>query len=407
MSPLRVLHVVPHLDRVGGYERQALTLTRQQQRDGRVAPILLTHRDDSEQPASEVGLHGEIHRLRKGLLRHQPASWWRRARNSVQFVHAHALHKLSGQLLALADDAGVPSIVKVATGDDVAMFSDPKGWEGLLDDNQLDNGRGLRWRVMMNAAWRRLRRASTFISLNQSIAEQLSQQGLTSVRISNGVDVDRFRPVADTARRTARENLGIPPTGCCICYVGRVAPRKDIPVLARAFLQLLARGDRSSHLVIAGIGQDLPLLHQLFQDAGQVQRVTFLGVQGDVHPVLAASDVFVHSSHREGMPNSVLEALASGLAVVLSDIEAHRAMLKGRPAALTYPVGDEAALAARLASLVQAPERRHSLGQAARELALECFNIQSVAAVYERLYARIGKDRQLAANGQLAAESAD
>ena len=218
MSPLRVLHVVPHLDRVGGYERQALTLTRQQQRGGRVEPILLTQWDDSERPASEIGLHGEIHRLQKGLLRHQPGSWWRRTSNSVQFVHAHALHKLSGQLLALAADAGVPSIVKVATGDDVAMFNDPKGWEGLLDDERLDSHRGLRWRVMMNAAWRRLRRASTFISLNESIAGQLSELGLNSVHIPNGVDVDRFHPVADAARVAAREALGIPPGGCCIWF---------------------------------------------------------------------------------------------------------------------------------------------------------------------------------------------
>jgi glycosyltransferase involved in cell wall biosynthesis len=388
--------VVPHLDRVGGYERQALTLAQHQQRGGKVAPILLTHRDDTELPATEVGLYGEIHRLDKGLLRHQPSSWWRRARDSVQFVHAHALHKLSGQLLALAYGAGVPSIVKVATGDDVAMFSNPKGWEGLLDDEQLDSGRGLRWRMMMNAAWRRLRLASTFISLNSSIAEQLSQQGLASVRLPNGVDVDHFRPVDEAGRQAAREDLGIPHGGCCIVYVGRVAPRKDTPVLVRAFLRLLARGDRSSHLVIAGEGQDLPLLRQLFEDAGQVQRVTFLGVLEDVRPVLAAADVFVHPSRREGMPNSVLEALASGLAVVLSDIDAHHTMLEGRPAALTYPVGDEAALAARLAGLVPSPERRRVLARAARELVLERFTIQSVAAAYEQLYAQLGKTHPLA-----------
>ena len=59
----------------------------------------------------------------------------------MQYVHAHALHKLSGQLLALSDGSGVPGIVKVATGDDVEMFSDPAGWEGLLDDEQLTGGR--------------------------------------------------------------------------------------------------------------------------------------------------------------------------------------------------------------------------------------------------------------------------
>lgn len=393
MKPLRVLHVVPHLDRVGGYERQALTLAQHQQRGGRVAPILLTHKENAEQPASERGLHGEIQRLERGLLRHHPGSWWRRLRPAVQLVHAHALHKLSGQLLALADGAGVPGIVKVATGDDVAMFSDPAGWEGLLDGEAERGARSLRWRMMMAAAWRRLRRAGTFVALNRSIEEQLSREGLRSVRLPNGVDVEHFAPASSDARDSVRAALGIPQDGTVIAFVGRVAPRKDTPTLVRAVLRLLARGDQRCHLIIAGDGQELPLLRGLVNDAGQSRRVSFLGELDDVRVALAAADIFVHPSRREGMPNTVLEALASGLAVVLSDIEAHTEMLAGRAAALTYRAGDEAALAARLAGLVQSPDRRRPLASAARELALERFSIDSVCTAYEQLYAKVTAGR--------------
>jgi len=389
VSALRVLHVVPHLDRVGGYERQALTLARRQQRRGKVSPILLTHRERAERPAHERGLHGEIHRLERGLLRHHPGSWWRRSGPSVQLVHAHALHKLSGQLLALAHSAGVPTIVKVATGDDVAMFSDPAGWQGLLDGEARQGGRGLRWRLMMTSAWRRLRRAGTFVALNESIARQLSSQGLQSVRLPNGVDTERFRPADDKGRQDARAALGLPQDSTIIAYVGRVAPRKDTPTLVAAYLRLLARGDQQAHLVIAGDGHELPQLRALVDHAQRSRRVTFLGEVDHVQPVLAAADIFVHPSRREGMPNVVLEAMASGLAVVLSDIDAHTEMLNGRPAALTYRAGDEAALAARLAGLVQSPNRRVPLAIAARELALERYNIDGVCSAYDALYGEL------------------
>ncbi|MFT7462065.1 MAG: glycosyltransferase involved in cell wall biosynthesis [Pseudohongiellaceae bacterium] len=402
MNPLRVLHVVPHLDRVGGYERQALTLAQSQLRGGRVAPILLTHRDDPQQPTTERGLFGEIHRLEKGLLRHNPKNWWRRLGPSIQLVHAHGLHKLSGQLLAMADDAGVPSIVKVATGDDVAMFSDPAGWQGLLDGEAQAGSRGMRWRMMMSSAWRRLRRAGAFVALNGAIADQLTRQGLNSVRLPNGVDTKSFRPADDEQRQAARDALQIPQTSTVITYVGRIAPRKDTPTLVRAFLRLLARGDQRSHLVIAGAGQDLPLLRSLVDGARQSRRATFFGEVDDVRPVLSASDIFVHPSRREGMPNTVLEALASGLAVVLSDIDAHTEMLDQRSAALTFRTGDEAALAARLAGLVQSPQRRAPLAVAARELAEARYEIAAVAASYEKLYTELART----SHGTLATQQA-
>ena len=209
------------------------------------------------------------------------------------------------------------------------------------------------------------------------------------MRLPNGVDTERFRPADKKSRQDARAALGLPRDSTIIAYVGRVAPRKDTRTLVAAYLRLLARGDKEAHLVIAGDGHELPQLRALVDDAKRSRRVTFLGEVDHVHPVLAATDIFVHPSRREGMPNVVLEAMATGLAVVLSDIEAHTEMLAGRPAALTYRVGDEAALAARLAGLVQSPNRRVPLAAAARELALERYNIDGVCGAYDELYAKL------------------
>jgi glycosyltransferase involved in cell wall biosynthesis len=390
LTPLRVLHVVPHLDRIGGYERQAATLARHQHRRRSAEPILLTHGEPAL-PLFERTPEGEVHRLRRGLLRYNPSRWWRKHGGRVDVVHCHAMHKLSGQLLALAHESGLPSLVKVATEDDVAMFADPQGWEALVEaghDDVDDGERGVRWRFMVRNAWRRLRRARSFVALNGGIAAQLEAHGLASVRLPNGVDVDRFRPPTATERARARERLALPTDACCLAYVGRLAPRKRVEDVLEAFLRLADRGSDKVHLVLAGEGSELPALQARAARSRHGRRITLLGLVDDVRQVLHAADVVAHPSRREGMPNAVLEAWSCGLATVLSDIPAHRAMLDGpgETPALLHPMGDTASLAARLAGLADAPARRQALGSAARGRALEHHAIDRIDRAYQRVY---------------------
>lgn len=397
MTPPRVLHVVPHLDRVGGYERQALALAARQRRQGSADPILLTHRDDADSALLERGLSGEVHRLQKGLLRHHPGSWWRRRPAGIELVHAHALHKLSGQVLALASAAGLPSLVKVATDDDVRMFADPAGWEHLLDGDDTHAG-GLRWRLMIATAWRRLRRAGRFVALNSSIEGQLRERGLSCVRLPNGVDTQAFRAPDAGERKQARAELGLPRLGTVVVAVGRLCRRKRIDLLLDAFGRLVERGDATSHLLIVGEGPEQASLRARAGSRALRHRVSFTGNLPDVRTALFAADVCAHVADREGMPNAVLEALACGLACVLSDIPAHRDLLAGKAAALLFPAGDEAALAARLSGLVGGLTRRVPLGRVARDLAVTHYDLTEVCRGYDALYAELlGRPPQVAA----------
>ncbi|RKY21767.1 MAG: hypothetical protein DRQ55_03220 [Planctomycetota bacterium] len=387
---MRVLHVVPHLDRVGGYERQAATLARHQRSRHSADPILLTHGEGSR-PSFEQGQEGEVHRLRKGLLRHHPASWWRQHGERIDVVHCHAMHKLSGQVLALAHNAGLPTLVKVATEDDVAMFADPRGWERLVatrEDDVDDGLRGARWRFMVKSAWRRLRRARSFVALHDGIAAQLEEHGLGSVRLPNGVDTDHFRPPTTSQRAAARERLGLPVDACCLAYVGRLAPRKHVVDLVHAFLRLANRATGRVFLLLAGDGPERPALEAQLTSSPYARRVRWIGEVADVRPVLHAADILAHPSRREGMPNAVLEAWACGLPTVLSDIPAHRSMIAGpgETVALLHPLGDVASLSARLAGLAEAPARRALLGAAARRRALKLHGIERIERAYDELY---------------------
>jgi glycosyltransferase involved in cell wall biosynthesis len=399
-----VLHVVPHLDRVGGYERQALVLARHQRRGTDVAPILLTH-EAPGRPALEQGTAGTIHRLARGLLRHHPGAWWRRHRGEIDLVHAHAMHKLTGQVLALAHADGVPSLVKVATEDDVRMFADPAGWQDLLDGDE-GAARGVRWQLMLRTAFARLRRAGTFVALNAAIERQLAAHGLPSVRVPNGVDVQAFRP-ADAARRAAaREALGLAPDAPCVASVGRLATRKDLPTLLEAFARVAAgaRGP-APVLRVAGEGPARPLLEERVAALGLSGLVAFLGPLDDVRELLDAADLFVHPSLREGLPNAVLEALACGLPAVLSDVPGHRAVTDGAAGApaLLVPPGDADALARGLAALLADAPRRAALGAAGLAHVERHFGIARVALAYlgqyRSLLGKAGQQPDAAAAG--------
>ncbi|MCB9896495.1 MAG: glycosyltransferase [Planctomycetes bacterium] len=420
MTVLSVLHVVPHLDRVGGYERQALALARQQRRSSTISPILLTHADGGR-PLLEKLAAGDVHRLRRGLLRHHPGSWWRRHGAGVEIVHAHGMHKLTGQLVAAAVRDGVPALVKVATEDDVRMFADPEAWIGPLDGDE-SAPHGMRWRAMVRTAWRRLRRAGTFVALNASIERQLREHGLHAVRVPNGVDVERFRPPTPAERDAARGELGISGNERVVAYVGRLATRKDVICLTEAFVRVTQRiaARRIAHVVatrprggslassrallddeeplrllVVGDGLARAEVERLMTEAGRTARSTFLGERDDVRPALWAADLFVHPSRREGLPNAVLEAWACRLPTVLSDIPGHRDASAGyeptpdEPCALFFPPGDAEALASRLNALLGDASARASLAAAGLQRARTVFPLERVSATYAEIYAEL------------------
>jgi glycosyltransferase involved in cell wall biosynthesis len=143
--------------------------------------------------------------------------------------------------------------------------------------------------------------------------------------IPTGVDLQRFRPAANSAeRQKIRQPLGIGQEEPVIVTVGAVEPRKGTDLLLAAWVQLAPRCSRS-HLVIIGPRSDLAdpafedfrrKLEDLVVASGAPDRVHFVGHVENVEEYLRAADVFVFTSWREGVPNAVLEAMASRLPVI-------------------------------------------------------------------------------------------
>lgn len=182
---------------------------------------------------------------------------------------------------------------------------------------------------------------------------------IASELVPNGIDTDMFGPADDWRRNAARARLGIPGGAPIVLYVGRLVPKKNIATLVSALREI----DGPWHALVVGDGPERRRLEALHN------RVThFTDVRPANMPDLyAAADLFVLPSVGEGMPLAVLEALASGLAVVVSDDAPFRP-LEAAGAQLVPP--DPSSIAATIRSLLAEPATRARYGQLARRWAV-------------------------------------
>jgi glycosyltransferase involved in cell wall biosynthesis len=193
-----------------------------------------------------------------------------------------------------------------------------------------------------------------------------------TVVIPNAVDVNGA-PRSSHQRKVPR-----------IIAVGRLKAPKDFLTLVRAASRL----PEGAETLIVGEGPDRPRLEQEINALGVTERVRLLGERYDVPKLLADADVFVLSSASEGMPVSVLEAMAAGLPVVSSRVGGvPELVVDGETGILVRP-GDASALAAALSGLIADPAKRRSLGAAGRARAEERFDLEPFRRAHVELYSR-------------------
>lgn len=188
--------------------------------------------------------------------------------------------------------------------------------------------------------------------------------------VPNGVDPELFRP---RDRAAARRELGLPADGALVLVAGHLIPRKD-PRLALAAFALVAAERAGARLAFVGDG---PLARELERDVlarGLAARVTFAGVLPPERLALwyAACDALLLTSRREGRPNVVLEALASGRPAVATAAGGTGELLRGLPEPLrAEPSREPERLAARLRAALDDPPAPEELARAVRPLSWE------------------------------------
>ncbi len=234
-------------------------------------------------------------------------------------------------------------------------------------------------------------RVDQLLSVSSRLAERMAAGtgfSLERVRvIRNGVDLSRFGTID---RDVARRELGLDETTLVVGTAGRLVPVKDQRMLVGAVAELTNR-HRQVIALIAGEG---PLLGDLQAQAaalGLGERVRFLGHRPDLERIFAAMDIFVLSSISEGLSNTILEAMASGLPVVATRVGGADELVVDGVTGLLVPPRSAEALADAIDQIASDPSGRKSMARSARRRAYDEFAIERMMQNYAALYESMGE----------------
>lgn len=238
--------------------------------------------------------------------------------------------------------------------------------------------------------------AHQFVAVSDAVRQALVDEfGIPPSRvhvIPNGVDLARFFPSPDE-RAAIRDGLGYSEDEWLMLTVGRLIPEKNQAALILAYAAA-ARHLPQARLLVAGDGPLRRELEGLVAEQGLAGRVRFLGTRPDVERLYRAADLFVLPSLREGLPVSLLEAMASEVPVLASAIPQHREVVEeGRTGWFCSP-HDSESLAQAIRAVAARPAEAKAMARQARLEVRDRFSAQALAGRLQQLY-----DGLLAAQG--------
>jgi glycosyltransferase involved in cell wall biosynthesis len=258
--------------------------------------------------------------------------------------------------------------------------STPHGW------SRMEKG----WKIKMYESVDRvcLRFMDCACPLSPELREDLRRCGVKedkNVYIRNGVDLDEIDAV--------RPQDGKPNGMVLIGYVGRLVEGKNIPDLLRAF-RSVKDGRGNMRLVVVGEGPLEPELRRTAAAMAIEDSVLFAGYRSDALSLLKTFDVLALPSRSEGIPRSVMEAMAAGVPVVASDIPGNRELVEHRRTGLLFPADDTERLAEAILYLVDHPADAREMSVRARERMERHFSAGRMSEEYLSLYREVSGTRR-------------
>lgn len=203
--------------------------------------------------------------------------------------------------------------------------------------------------------------------------------------VPNGIRLERFRPADDAARQSLVAELGLPTGSRIIGTVGRLQPVKDHALLLRAFAKVRVQVPEAA-LVIVGDGPLRAALEAQAEQAGLSDAVRFMGDRHDVPRLLTGMEVFALTSTSEGYSVALLEACASSLPIVATDVGGNREIVRHGINGRLVPSGDTAAIATALIALLRGGEQAAAMGRAGYAWAQAEASFRTMAERYHGLY---------------------
>jgi glycosyltransferase involved in cell wall biosynthesis len=301
------------------------------------------------------------------------------ARHRIEVIQTHLLHTLDFVVLTLRGEPGVRSVYWTV--------------HNALLDLRADQLPRHRWLLRPKQELQRLlyraggRRIDAFVAVSSDVGAAIRRayhpRRDRLVVIPNGVDLARFGEPAD--RVGVRRELELPDDARLLIVVAKFLEQKGHRILLDALPPVLA-DHPELHVLLAGEGPLRAHLEQQAATGGMASRIHFLGNRRDLPRILAASDLFVLPSLWEGLPMALLEAMASRLPVVATNVSGSREVLADGEAGILAPPGDPRALTAAIAGLLSDPARAAAMGPAGRERVELHYSAAGQAARHAELY---------------------
>ena len=238
--------------------------------------------------------------------------------------------------------------------------------------------------IKMNVFARACRKFNRIIAVSESVKNSATAELADRIKVVyNGVDQDIYKPFIPAQKAHVRSKLGLPQGKRIFLSTGFLSKRKDPVTVIKGFLQ--SRTTHTDMLVLLGDG---PLRAQCSTLTEQENSIRVEGFVKNVSDYLGASDILISGSLFEGCPNSVMEALAHGLAVILSDIPPHREILAfDGKAGVTFNTGSIDSL---VQAFVEIDQREYSIrSQAALKIVNDHLNAREMSLRYQQVYTEL------------------
>lgn len=281
-------------------------------------------------------------------------------KRKIDIIHSHLFGAVSGAALP----ARLSSIPHIGTLHDTYTIAEKKGRAKLL-----------------SVASRLGSRLVTVSDEMRVYLEGLSKFPAGAIEvIHNGVSLERYKPV-DPA---FRESLGVKRDEVVFTCVGRLVEIKNHAMLIEAFAE--AAKDANLRLLIVGDGPEKDNCARLITEKGIAGKATLLGHRDDIPMITGISDCFVLASRSEGLSCSIIEAMASGLPVVATNVGGNPELIAEGKSGYLVPVDDCGAMAQRMKALAQDEAKRKAFGKESRRIVEEDFSIDAMVGKYVAAY---------------------
>ena len=234
-----------------------------------------------------------------------------------------------------------------------------------------------------------LKRAQKIVLVSSRMKEIFMQKGMKKDRlelIDNGIPIEKFDQQSRAV--TIRPSMGIGTEDCAIVIVGRLSKEKGHEVFLKAAAEVVKMDSCASNVKFIIVG-DGPLREELEQQARDLNLsgyVIFTGIREDMPAIYAACDIMVNASFTEGLPMTILEAMASRLPIIATDVGAVGEVIKNQENGILLQAGDEHQLALKMIELIQDKDKRQRFAEKAYQDVCARFSDTSMASKYKQVY---------------------